>query len=90
MILTLTQILQELPAQVELVVEVMVHKVELDQVLLQEQLTLVVAVVEVLQVINQVHLKQVLMVVQELLLQEQMLLQELSLQHVARVHPFLL
>jgi hypothetical protein len=29
-------------------------------------------------------------VVQELLLQERMLLQELSLQHVVRVHPFLL
>jgi hypothetical protein len=75
---------------VELVVEVMVHKVELDQVLLQEQLTLAVEAVEVLQVINQVHLKQVVMVVQELLLQERMLLRELSLQHVVHVHPFLL
>tara|TARA_R100001086_G_scaffold107297_1_gene54070 strand:+ start:397 stop:624 length:228 start_codon:yes stop_codon:yes gene_type:complete len=75
---------------VELVVEVMVHKVELDQVLLQEQLTLAVEAVEVLQVINQVHLKQVVMVVQELLLQERMLLRELSLQHVVHVHLFLL
>jgi hypothetical protein len=73
MILTLTQILQELLDQVELVVEVMVHKVELDQELGQEQPILVVAVVEVLQVINQVHLKQVVMVVQVSLLQEQIM-----------------
>jgi hypothetical protein len=55
------------------VVEVMVHKVELDQELRQEQPILVVAVVEVLQVINQVHLKQVVMVVQVSLLQEQIM-----------------
>ena len=61
---TLIQTLQGLQEQAVQVVEVMAHKVELDQVLLQEQLTLAVAVVEVLQVIYQVHLKQEQTVVQ--------------------------